>query len=95
MGESARIPVAKTRGHKKRQSPSGDLDILEEIQAKIVEELRSKEINPRIADLLKALELKIKLKLSQNDKEMIWQLINQLRGEELPADDDKESDSES
>ncbi len=72
-----------------------DLDILEEIQAKIVEELRSKEINPRVADLLKALELKIKLKLSQNDKEKIWKLINQLRGEELPADDDSGSNSDS
>ena len=72
-----------------------DLDILEQIQAKIVEDLRSKEINPRVADLLKALELKIKLKLSQNDKEKIWKLINQLRGEELPADDDSGSNSDS
>ena len=87
--------MAKTRSRRKCHSPSNDLDILEEIQAKIVEELRSKEINPRVADLLKALELKIKLKLSQNDKEKIWKLINQLRGEELPVDDDTEFNSDS
>lgn len=87
--------MAKTRRNKKCHSQSKDLDILEEIQAKIVEELRSKEINPRVADLLKALELKIKLKLSQNDKEKIWKLINQLRGEELPVDDDTEFNSDS
>ncbi len=87
--------MAKTRSRRKCLSQSNDLDILEEIQAKIVEELRTKEINPRVADLLKALELKIKLKLSQNDKEKIWKLINQLRGEELPADDDTEFNSDS
>lgn len=60
-----------------------DLEVLEEIQDKIIDELRSKEINPRVGDLLKALELKLKLKLSENDKEKIWELINQIRGEEL------------
>lgn len=87
--------MAKSRGQKKRHSRTNDLDILEEIQAKIVEELRTKEINPRVADLLKALELKIKLKVSQNDKEKIWKLINQLRGEELPADEESECNSDS
>lgn len=67
--------------------PPSDLEVLEEIQAKIVEELRSKEINPRVGDLLKALELKLKLKLSEQQKEKIWELINQLRAEELSADE--------
>ena len=60
-----------------------DLEILEELQAKIVEELRAKEINPRVGDLLKALELKLKLKMSDHDREKIWSLINQIREEEL------------
>lgn len=60
-----------------------DLEILEELQEKIVEELRSKEINPRVGDLLKALELKLKLRMSEQDRERIWALINQLRVEEL------------
>ncbi len=73
----------------KRRRRRTDLEILEEIQEKIVEELRNKEINPRVGDLLKALELKLKLKLSESQKEKIWELINQLRGEEL-ADDESE-----
>ncbi len=85
----------RTGCRRRSHAQTNDLDILEEIQAKIVEELRNKEINPRVADLLKALELKIKLRLSQNNKEKIWKLINQLRGEELPAVDDTGSDSDS
>ena len=76
---------------KQRRGNANDLEILEEIQAKIVEELRNKEINPRVGDLLKALELKMKLKLSQDDKEKIWELLNQLRDEELSSDEDSDS----
>ncbi len=76
---------------KQRKGNANDLEILEEIQAKIVEELRNKEINPRVGDLLKALELKIKLRLSQDDKEKIWELLNQLRDEELSSDEDSDS----
>jgi hypothetical protein len=75
--------------HNKRRKT--DLEILEELQEKIVDELRRKEINPRVSDLLKALELKIKLRLSDQDKEKIWELINQIRGEILQ--DDSESSS--
>lgn len=76
---------------KQRKGNANDLDILEEIQAKIVEELRNKEINPRVGDLLKALELKLKLKLSQDEKEKTWELLNQLRDEELNSDEDSDS----
>lgn len=76
---------------KQRQGNANDLDILEEIQAKIVEELRNKEIKPRVGDLLKALELKMKLKLSQDEKEKIWELLNQLRDEELTSDGESDS----
>ena len=81
--------------HSRRRSrrKKTDLEILEELQEKIVNELRRKEINPRIGDLLKALELKMKLKLSEQDKEKIWELINQIRGEELKDREDT-SDSE-
>ena len=76
---------------KQRRGNANDLEILEEIQAKIVEELRNKEINPRVGDLLKALELKIKLRLSQDDKEKIWELLNQLRDAELTSDGESDS----
>lgn len=62
-----------------------DLKVLEEILEKIVEELLTKEMNPRVGDLLKALELKMKLKLPEGEREKIWELINQLRQEELSS----------
>ena len=76
--------MAKASGSPKRR-PS-DLEVLEEIQDKIIEELRSKEINPKVGDLLKALELKMKLKLPEEEKQKIWELINQLRKEELSSE---------
>jgi hypothetical protein len=72
-----------------------DLEVLEEIQDKIIEELRSKEINPKVGDLLKALELKMKLKLPEEEKQKIWELINQLRREELPSETEETTAAES
>lgn len=66
----------------------GDLELLEEILAKIAKELRNNEIKPRVADLLKALELKLKMKLTASDKEKLWELIDQIRSEELPDNSD-------
>jgi len=63
-----------------------DLELLEELQDRIMQELREKEINPKVGDLLKALELKLKLKLPEDEKTKIWELINQLRKEELSSD---------
>ena len=70
------------------QSKPGDLELLEEILAKIAQELRSNEIKPRVSDLLKALELKLKMKLTERDKEKLWELIDQIRSEELPDNSD-------
>ena len=70
------------------QSKPGDLELLEEILAKIAQELRNNEIKPRVSDLLKALELKLKMKLTERDKEKLWELIDQIRSEELPDNSD-------
>ena len=66
------------------QTKPGDLELLEEILAKIAQDLRNNEIKPRVSDLLKALELKLKMKLTECDKEKLWELIDQIRSEELP-----------
>jgi hypothetical protein len=73
----------KVEPRPKPEPKKSDLEVLEELQQKILQELREKEINPKVGDLLKALELKMKLKLPERDKERIWELINQLRKEEL------------
>ncbi|MCK4858501.1 MAG: hypothetical protein KAT58_11065 [candidate division Zixibacteria bacterium] len=75
--------MAKSKSEK--TAKKSDLEVLEELQEKILQELREKEINPKVGDLLKALELKMKLKLPERDKEKIWELINQLRKEELSS----------
>ncbi len=69
----------------RRQTRPNDLEVLEELQDRIMQELREKEINPKVGDLLKALELKLKLKLPEDEKTKIWELINQLRKEELSS----------
>ena len=74
-----------TESEPKKKRPS-DLEVLEEIQDKIIEELRNKEINPKVGDLLKALELKMKLRLPEEEKKKIWELINQLRKEEISSE---------
>ncbi len=61
------------------------MEILEEVRARIVKELRKSEFKPRVSDLLKLLELKLKMKLTESDKEKLWELINQIRSEELPG----------
>lgn len=84
MVKKATTPVTKP-------PKKSDLEVLEEMLEKIVEELRGKEINPRVGDLLKALELKAKLRMSEQDRDKIWVLINQIRAEELqekPESDD-------
>lgn len=77
--------VMVTKDGTRKRSKQTDLEVLEELQQKILEELRSKEINPKVGDLLKALELKMKLKLPEEEKKKIWELINQLREEELDS----------
>ncbi len=84
--------TAEPQTPKKRPS---DLEVLEEIQDKIIEELRGKEINPKVGDLLKALELKLKLKLPEEEKQKIWELINQLRKEELSSEAEKTKTADS
>lgn len=73
---------------------TSDLEVLEEIQDKMLEELRSKQINPRVSDLLKAIELKMKLRHPEAEKQQIWDLINQLRKEETSSDTDDSSDAD-
>ncbi|MGB5105105.1 MAG: hypothetical protein WBP29_03030 [Candidatus Zixiibacteriota bacterium] len=76
-----------TRKYVVRQSRprQTDMEILEEVRARIVKELRKSEFKPRVSDLLKLLELKLKMKLTESDKEKLWELINQIRSEELPG----------
>lgn len=68
-----------------RTATQSDLEMLEKLQKEIFEQLDLANSKPKVGDLLKALELKLKLKLPEEEKEKIWELINQLREEELSS----------
>jgi hypothetical protein len=80
--------MTKTTANKKgRSDRQSDLEVLEEIQGLVLQELREKGVNPKVGDLLKLLELKLKLDVPEKDKEQIWELINQLREEEMSSEE--------
>ena len=68
-----------------------DLEILQELQEEILEKLRASDYQPRIADFLRVLDFKTKLKLPVSEKQKFWDLLDQLRREELET---KEEDDE-
>lgn len=69
-----------------------DLEILQEIQDEIYERLKSGDYQPKVADLIKVLDekLKLKMRLSDDGKKAFWDLIEQIRSEELGGDDEEE-----
>ena len=82
------------RNHTKKRSSQkdtlSDLEILEMIQAEILERLQSDDYQPKVADLLRVLDSKAKLKLSDPGKKTFWELIDQIRREELGDDNEEE-----
>lgn len=67
----------------------GDLEILEELQRDIMEKLKRSDYEPKIADLLKVLDSKAKLKLPETGKQRFWELIDQMRKDELKENEDE------
>jgi hypothetical protein len=81
-----------TRKKSKVKCRQSDLEILQEIQDEIYEKLKSSDYQPRVADLIKVLDekLKLKMRLSDDGKKAFWDLIEQIRSEELGGDDEEE-----
>ena len=78
---------------KKKALPSelNDLQVLQEIQDDIVDKLRDCEYQPKVADLIRVLEnkLKLKLRLLGDGKKNFWDLVEQIRREELGGEDEE------
>jgi len=68
--------------------------MLEEILEKIHERLREMELEPKVADFLKVLEMKYKLKLSGDSKQKLLDLIEDVRKEELEMQEDADGSEE-
>lgn len=80
----------KTASRKVKKSPQtlfSDLEILEELQRDILKRLKISECEPKVADLLRVLDSKAKLKLPERGKQKFWELIDQIRKEELGGDE--------
>lgn len=91
MSPKKKAVLKKSPKPEAKKKPLTDLEILEAIQAEILERLKSEGYQPKIADLLRVLDSKAKLKLSNPGKKTFWDLIDQLRQEELGEKDDEEN----
>ena len=78
----------KTTRKRSKKRPS-DSEMLEEIllmfHQKIHEQFKDGDFKPKVADFLKVLEMKYKLKLTADGKEKILEIIEKLRKAELGA----------
>ncbi len=68
-----------------------DLEMLEELQKEFLQKLRDNDYEPKVADLLRLLDMKTKLKLSDDGKRKFWELIDQIRREELARKNKKDN----
>lgn len=60
-----------------------DLRLLELLINKFIEKLEKNGFEPKVQDALKAIQLKQKLAQSSEAEKIFWELIDQLRKEEL------------
>ena len=88
----AKKKAARKRSKKRSSQKDSitDLEILEMVQAEILERLQSEDYQPKVADLLRVLDSKAKLKLSDPGKKTFWELIDQIRREELGDENEEE-----
>ncbi len=60
-----------------------DFETLEEVKKVFFEQLRRNEIKMKAGDIVKIIELQQKLATSKGAQDQFWELIEQLRQEEL------------
>jgi hypothetical protein len=75
--------TTKKRAKKKNKKRPSDSEMVEELQVKIHSQLMTQEFEAKVADFIKLLELKHKLKPADDGKEKILELIERLRQAEL------------
>jgi len=77
--------IAGTAGRKKnaRLAHLSDLEVRERLQQELMEKLAAEDYKPKVADLLRILNSKARLKLEADGRQKFWELIEQLRREEL------------
>lgn len=71
------------KGKTGNQEYIGDQALLEEIKKKIMKQVKSGRIKLKVGDFLKILEIQKKLSSDSKTEEKFWEVIEQLRQEEL------------
>lgn len=72
------------RPSKKTESKQiSDLRLLELLINKFIEKLEKNGFEPKVQDALKAIQLKQKLAQTSEAEKLFWELLDQLRNEEL------------
>jgi len=83
------VPKKPTSGKSFKKNLT-DIEILEKLQIRILNKLRGEKFQPKVADFLKVIDFKLKLKCTGPEKQKIWDLIEQIRKEELEEYDDED-----
>ncbi len=60
-----------------------DIDILEDLESRIYSAIVNDEQPPKVGELLKVIEMKRKLSVEGKAEKIFWDMVNQLRREEL------------
>ena len=68
-----------------------DLRLLELLISKFIEKLEKNGFEPKVQDALKAIQLKQKLAQTSEAEKTFWELIDQLKKEELGQGDSSKS----
>ena len=76
-------PISKEISKDKNNRQISDLRLLEMLINKFIEKLEKNGFEPKVQDALKAIQLKLKLAQSSEAEKIFWELIDQLKKEEI------------
>ena len=79
---------SKSSSKKGENRQISDLRLLELHINKFIEKLEKNGFEPKVQDALKAIQLKLKLAQTSDAEKIFWELIDQLRKEELTKERD-------
>lgn len=71
---------------KDNKSFESDQEMLEDIKDRIFKQIKENKIQLKVGDLLKIMEIQKKLFADSGAEEKFWEMIEQLRQEELKSD---------
>ncbi len=80
------------RSNKASNSRIPELRLMEMLINKFIQKLEKNGFEPKVQDVLKAVQLKQKLAKTSEAEKMFWELIDELRSQELENSSSKSTD---